>query len=142
MENNKHKQLVIRNEISELDRVVAFLEALEESGMLPAGLIMHLNLVLEEALTNVIFYAYEQGTTHEIVIDFMITETQLEITITDSGKAFDPTAKADPDINLSVDERPVGGLGIFLIKKIMDEVSYERLNEQNILRMTKKILPA
>lgn len=134
----EHKQLIIQNDIAELNRVVAFLEGLEEEWQLPFAIITPINLVLEEALTNVIFYAYEKGSTHEIKIDFAYTANQLDIKITDTGKPFDPTQKEDPDIKLSVEERPIGGLGIFLIRKIMNEVSYERVGQENILRMTKK----
>ena len=140
METNKaHKQLIIGNDIAELGRVVAFLDIIEEEWTLPISLMMPLNLVLEEALTNVIFYAYEKESKNEIVIDFEKRENQLEIKITDNGKPFDPTQKDDPDITLSIDERPIGGLGILLIKKIMDKVTYQRKESFNILLMTKKI---
>lgn len=139
METNKtHKQLIISNDIAELGRVVAFLDVIEEEWVLPSSLIMPLNLVLEEALTNVIFYAYEKESKNEIVIDFEKRGNELEIRITDSGKPFDPTLKSDPDITLPIDERPIGGLGILLIKKIMDKVTYQRKESFNILLMTKK----
>lgn len=138
MEQQEHKQLIIRNEITELNRVVTFLEGLEEEWQLPLAIITPINLVLEEALSNVIFYAYEKGSTHEIKIDFAHTANQLDIAITDTGKPFDPTRKEDPDIDLPAEERPIGGLGIFLIRKIMNEVSYERVGQENVLRMTKK----
>jgi len=140
METNKtHKQLIIGNDIAELSRVVAFLDIIEEEWTLPISLMMPLNLVLEEALTNVIFYAYEKESKYEIVFDFEKRENQREIKITDSGQPFDPTQKADPDITLSIDDRPIGGLGILLIKKIMDKVTYQRKESFNILLMTKKI---
>lgn len=137
MEASLSKQLVIRNDVSELNRVQAFTEELEALGMFPASFSMQLNLVLEEALSNIIFYAYQQGSSHTIQVDFVALDKSLEVTITDSGKAFDPTAKEDPDINLPAQERPIGGLGIFLIKKIMDELSYTRKQEYNILKMKK-----
>ncbi len=138
MEQSNYKQLVIQNDIAELNRVVAFLEELEEAWDLPLTIITPINLVLEEALSNVIFYGFEKGTSHEIKIGFEHTANQLAITITDEGKPFDPTQKEDPDIELSAEDRPIGGLGIFLIRKIMDEVSYERVGQRNILRMIKK----
>ncbi len=138
MEQQDYKQLVIQNDIAELNRVVAFIDGLEEEWQLPLALITPINLVLEEALSNVIFYAYEKGSSHEIKIDFAHSSNQLDITITDTGKPFDPTQKEDPDIELSVEDRPIGGLGIFLIRKIMNEVSYERVGQENILRMSKK----
>lgn len=139
MENEQKKQLIILNKVEELNRVVALLEQLKEEWQLPDGSIMHLNLVLEEALSNVIFYAYETESTQEIKIDFAYCDKLLEITITDTGKPFDPTQKEDPDIQLPAGERPIGGLGIFLIRHIMDQVSYERVGQENILKMTKKL---
>jgi len=138
MEASLSKQLVIRNDVSELNRVQAFTEELEALGMFPASFSMQLNLVLEEELSNIFFYAYEPGSVQSITIDFIYRDKSLEINIMDTGKAFDPTAKEDPDINLPAEERPIGGLGIFLIKKIMDELSYTRQQECNILKMKKK----
>lgn len=83
-----------------------------------------INLVLEEALSNVIFYAYEEGSSQEIHIEIEYVAPRLTITIKDTGKAFDPTQKEDPNLHLPVEERPIGGLGIFLMQKIMDEISY------------------
>jgi serine/threonine-protein kinase RsbW len=137
MEIKANKQLVILNKVEELNRVVEFLGQLEENWQLPVGSFLPINLVLEEALSNVIFYAYEKGNIHEIKIDFEYSANRLDITITDTGKPFDPTKREDPDIHLSADARPIGGLGIFLIRKIMNEVSYERKGKENILRMTK-----
>lgn len=139
MASEIYKQLTIRNKIEELNRVVVFLEQLEVEWQLPASSLVSINLVLEEALSNVIFYAYEDESVQEIRIDFEYADNQLDITIRDRGKPFDPTRNEDPDIDLPVEERPIGGLGIFLIRKIMDEVNYERLGEENILRMSKKI---
>lgn len=133
-----HKRLVVKNSISELERLVAFLENLQDEWSLPASLITSVNLALEEALTNVIFYAFEEGTEHEIKLDFKLNKNQLSMIISDSGKPYDPTAKSDPDINLSVEDRPVGGLGIFLIKQLMDKVSYRRKGNLNQFTMIKK----
>jgi len=138
--NPKNKTLVIRNNIDELKKLVVFLETLEDEWNLPPGLVPSINLALEEALTNVIFYAYEKGTENEITVDFRLNEGLITIVITDTGKPYDPTAKEDPDINLSAEDRPIGGLGIFLIKQIMNEVSYRRVDGKNELTMMKKII--
>ena len=133
----KNKTLVIRNDIDELNRLVVFLEELEEEWELPVGLIPSINLALEEALTNVIFYAYEKNTENEITVGFSREGTKLTIVITDTGKPYDPLQKEDPDVNLSAEDRPIGGLGIFLIKQIMNEVSYQRIENKNQLIMIK-----
>lgn len=100
---------------------------------------MNINLVLEEVVSNVIFYAYDDTLKHEINIDLSLQNNLLTIVITDDGKPFDPTSNQLPDINLKVEERPVGGLGIFLISKIMTEVYYERKENLNILTLKKTI---
>ncbi|HBL73398.1 MAG TPA: ATP-binding protein [Bacteroidales bacterium] len=139
METTSSNVLILRNDVNELSRVQLFLESLEEAGNVPSSLLMPLNLVLEEALTNIIFYAYEPGTVNEIRLDFVTYADRLEITLTDSGKPFDPTVSPDPDISLSAEDRPIGGLGIFLIRKLMDTVDYQRKNEQNILTLSKQL---
>lgn len=137
-EAQKNKILIIRNDINELNRLVVFLEELEEEWNLPMGLVPSINLALEEALSNVIFYAYEKGSENEISIDFGLKGGELTIVISDAGNPYDPTQKEDPDINLSADERPIGGLGIFLIKQIMNEVSYRRVGDRNQLTLVKR----
>ena len=86
---------------------------------------------------SVIFYAYEKGQTDRIKITFRLNGTQLTLVVADQGRPYDPTQKEDPDIKLSAEDRPIGGLGIFLIKQIMDEVSYQRKGNQNLLKMVK-----
>jgi anti-sigma regulatory factor (Ser/Thr protein kinase) len=93
--------------------------------------------VLEEAFSNVIFYAFDDKDTHMIGVEFILEKDKLTIVLKDGGKPFDPTAKEDPDTTLSVEERPIGGLGIFLIKKMMDEVYYQRVSDKNHLTMVK-----
>jgi len=139
METTSSNVLILRNDVNELSRVQLFLESLEEAGNVPSSLLMPLNLVLEEALTNIIFYAYEPGTVNEIRLDVVTYADRLEITLTDSGKPFDPTVSPDPDISLSAEDRPIGGLGIFLIRKLMDTVDYQRKNEHNILTLSKQL---
>lgn len=131
------KTLIIDNQLDEMNRVVAFLEELGEEWGLAIALVFSLNLVLEEALTNIILYGFDNDEKHAIEINFKKVEHELLLTIIDDGSAYDPTLKADPDITLSVPERPIGGLGIFLIKKIMDSVEYQRKDGRNILMLKK-----
>jgi len=135
----KHKHLSVENKIDELPALAAMLEQLTDEWNLNPGLAMNLNLVIEEAITNVVFYAYDDKQTHFIDIDFELDGNEFSIMIKDDGKPFDPTQKTDPDISLSVDDRQIGGLGIFLIRKIMDKVSYRRENKKNILTLVKTL---
>jgi len=137
----KFKRLLVDNQMSDLARVVAFLEELGEEWELSVQQILSLNLVLEEALTNIFLYGYDDNDQHSIEINFGIEGDQLTISLIDDGQPYDPTLKADPDITLTGEERPIGGLGIFLIKKIMDKVEYERKTNKNILILTKNLKP-
>jgi len=99
-----------------------------------------LRLVSEEALINIINYAYGKGV-GELKIDCeTINDDTIFIEISDGGVAFDPLQKEDPDITLPVEERRVGGLGIFIIKNIMDTVDYKREDGKNVLTLTKKLI--
>ena len=134
------KTLLVDNQISELSNVVDFLDELGEEWELPVGLVFSLNLVMEEALTNIILYGFEDSNQHTIEINFSKRGgDELSITLIDDGLPYDPTLKADPDITLAVEDRPIGGLGIFLIKKIMDKVEYQRNKNKNHLILTKNI---
>jgi serine/threonine-protein kinase RsbW len=131
--------LRVNNQMDELARVVLFLEDLGEEWGLSMALTLSLNLVLEEALTNIILYGYDDDEMHTIDIHFTKTGDKLSISIIDDGHEWDPTLREDPDITLTAEERQIGGLGIFLIKKIMDTVKYQRKENKNHLNLTKNI---
>ena len=135
------KVLCIKNDIHELSSLTQFLEEVGDELGLSPGLVMNLNLVLEEAVSNVIFYAYPQNVIVEDALTLTLTCEQDELTICmkDHGIAFDPTQKEDPDLTLSAEKRPIGGLGIFLVKQLMDKVSYRREGDYNLFIMKKKI---
>ncbi len=133
--------LIIDNKLEELEKLPIFLNQLAKEIGFDKSLMLSLRLALEEAMVNVVNYAYPEGETGKINLRVKY-ESQLSLLrfeLTDSGKPFDPTAVKDADITLGVEDRPVGGLGIFLIKKHMDEVTYKRENDMNKLMMTKKI---
>jgi serine/threonine-protein kinase RsbW len=131
------RTLKIENRIGELARLEGYLETLGEEWDLSLPLVLSINLALEEALTNIISYGYDDECPHTIEIRFDKPEGMLSIVITDDGRPYDPTMKEDPDITLAAVDRPVGGLGIYLIKKIMDKVQYERKGNRNHLILTK-----
>ena len=133
------RHLLIHNDIQQIPQLADFVETIAAEKHLDHSLTLNLNLALEEAVTNVIMYAYPEGTDGLVDIEAIIRKDSLSFVISDSGKAFDPTAQPDADISLSAENRPVGGLGIYLVRNIMDSVSYERKNGKNILTMTKNI---
>lgn len=133
------KILVLRNEISEINRLAMFIEELGEELNLAPDLVFNLNLVLEEAVSNVILYAYPKEEHQEIVLTAKISDKSLIFVLTDSGKEFDPTQAPDADVTLSAEEREIGGLGIFLIRQIMNKVEYQRIDGKNVLTLGKQL---
>ena len=131
--------LVLHNDIRQVSRLQDWLEALSPGLGIDEALVPGLNLALEEAVTNVINYAYPADVYGSVELDASRKGDELTFVLSDSGKAFDPTAKPEVDISASVEDRPIGGLGIHLVRQIMDSVSYERKDDMNILTMTKKL---
>ena len=116
-----------------------FIEELGEELSFNPALVMNLNLALEEAVSNIILYAYPEKLGEEISIKASTVEKSIIFTISDNGVEFDPTVLPDADITLSAAEREIGGLGIFLIRKIMDEVKYKRIEGKNVLTIKKDL---
>ena len=133
------KELIIKNEVAELEHLVILIDEVTEELQLDPEIGMSLNLALEEGVSNVILYAYPEGTNGTVQIVANSDGQVLVFTITDQGKAFDPTQVKEADITLSAEERAIGGLGIFIVNQIMDNVSYRRENGQNILMLTKRL---
>lgn len=133
------RHLILHNNIQQIPQLADFIETIANEMRLDQSLAMSLNLALEEAVTNVILYAYPAGSDGLVDIEAIMGKDILEFIISDSGVAFDPTAAPEADISLGVEDRPIGGLGIFLVRNIMDTVSYQRTDGKNILSMTKKL---
>jgi serine/threonine-protein kinase RsbW len=133
------KKLVIKNEISEIAKLSLFVEELSEELDLSPDLTFNLNLVLEEAVVNVINYAYPKNESQEISLSAQKIDDNLYFVLTDSGKEFDPTQVPDADISLSAEDRQIGGLGIFLIRQIMNKVEYQRIDGKNVLTLEKRL---
>jgi anti-sigma regulatory factor (Ser/Thr protein kinase) len=99
---------------------------------------MNLKLAVEEAVVNIISYAYPGKEEESISVSLEHGINHLAVVITDTGIAFDPTGKKEPDLSLPLEERPIGGLGTFLLRQLMTNVSYTRLGNKNILTMIKE----
>ena len=131
-------RLALRNDIDEIPRLHALIQSIAEETDMDHALAMSLNLALEEAVSNVMLYAYPEGSQGVVDIEAAVRDDRIDFSVSDSGVPFDPTAAADPDLAADLKDRPIGGLGIFLVKRIMDEVTYTRKGDKNILSMTKK----
>ena len=133
------QHLVLHNDVSQISRLPAFMDKVARMANLEPSLKFRLNLALEEAVSNVIQYAYPKDTDGQVDIDASLDGKDLSFTVSDRGKPFDPTSLAEVDINVDIKERKVGGLGIHIVRKIMDTVRYEREGDRNKLTMTKNI---
>jgi anti-sigma regulatory factor (Ser/Thr protein kinase) len=131
----------IKNDLTEIEKLAAEIETFGERHGLPSDLIFNINLSLDELITNIINYGYRDQHEHRIHIDLRVTETEVVVELKDDGIPFNPLEKPCPDVNQGLDDRPVGGLGIYLVRNLMDQVEYRRTGAQNVLTM-KKILSA
>ena len=134
------KSIVLANDISEISRLYEFIEELGNDFSLTPDIVFNLNLVLEEAVVNIINYAYPKEEHESIYLSARMHEGTIVLVLTDTGKEFDPTAVPEADVTLSAEERQIGGLGIFLIRQIMNEVKYERIEGKNVLTLEKKVM--
>ncbi|WP_339735988.1 ATP-binding protein [uncultured Sunxiuqinia sp.] len=139
MGNRKTKYFVIENQVGELASLAREIDKLAHEWELSEALAMNINLVIEEALSNIMFYAFADDARHEINLSISVKDNRLTIKITDDGIPFDPLSHKQPDVTLPAEERPVGGLGIFLMSQIMDEMHYDRNKNENILTLNKNI---
>lgn len=134
-----NKSIRLSNNVNDVPLLAEFVEEVCEKANIDMLTMMQLNLAIEEAVVNVMDYAYPEGVVGEIVVDAKVGNGVLQIVISDHGTPFDPTAKGEVDTTLSAEERSIGGLGIHLIRSIMDEVGYERVGDNNVLTLTKRM---
>jgi anti-sigma regulatory factor (Ser/Thr protein kinase) len=134
-----NETLTLKNDVREVAELSNFQKSFYEKMNLEKSLARQLRLAVEEAVVNVIEYAYPADTEGYVDITMMSDGHWLKVVIDDSGVAFDPTIEKKADTTLSVEERRVGGLGIYLVRELMDSINYERIDGHNILTMKKKV---
>jgi len=134
------KELKLKNQVDELQRLNLFIEEICGELGLDMQLQLDLNLVLEEVVSNVIYYAYPEGTIADIELHAEYDGKELTFVLSDQGKYFDPTLKDDLDTDVNPMDRNLGGMGIYIVKNIMNEVTYQRLEGRNLLTMKKEII--
>ena len=132
------KQIKVKADTAELDNVLSFADTILEELGCSVKAQMQIDIAIEEIFVNIAHYAYPEAE-GEAVIYVEPGEGSSSVTITfeDEGIPYDPLKNEDPDITLAADERPIGGLGIFMVKKSMDEVSYEYKDGKNRLTIKK-----
>ena len=134
------KELTIEARVENLDEVLAFVDGtLEEHDCSPKTQ-MQIDIAMEELFVNIAHYAYTPGVGNATIrVETGGEPCAAAITLIDSGVPYDPLAKADPDVTLAAEDRQIGGLGIYMVKKTMDAVEYEYRDGQNILTIRKNL---
>lgn len=131
--------ILFKNQLSEIGRLAQVVAEFAERRHLPTNLVFEINVALEEILANIISYGYEDASEHEIMLRLSSTVEEVTAEVEDDGRPFNPLALAPPDISKPLEERPVGGLGIHLVRKVMDDVEYSRRQGKNLLVLKKRI---
>lgn len=133
------RSLCIASDLSELDRLHAAVAELGEVGDWPPDLVYQVDLVLEELIVNTMNYGYDDDASHEIEITLTSDEDVFTVEIIDDGHAFNPLDDApEPDLDSGIEDRPIGGLGIHLMRVMMDDVHYHREENKNHLTLIKR----
>ena len=133
------KRIEIKATIENLDTVTAFIDEQLEAADCPMKTQMQIELAVEEIFVNIAHYAYVPHIGMAF-ISIDVSDSRAVITFEDSGIPYDPLAKTDPDVTLSAEDRGIGGLGIFMVKKSMDNVSYEYRDGRNVLTLEKRLV--
>lgn len=127
----------LKNDLSELDRLQERVEAFSNRAGLPAKHCCQINIVLEELFSNIVSYGYQDCKTHLIHMALSLESCCLTIRIEDDGIAFDPTDVQQPDVECTLEDRPIGGLGIHMVRNFTRDIRYQRTANKNILILKK-----
>ena len=131
--------LILPNDVQEVPQWATFVDEVCEAVGMDMSTTMKMNLAIEEAVVNVMNYAYPAGIRGEVRIEAKSHESYVEFIISDDGTPFNPTEVKEADTTLSAEERNIGGLGIFLVKHYMDKVKYKYVDGQNVLTLRKNL---
>ncbi len=131
--------IILQNRISELGRLRDAVQTFAEKHGVPSEAAFDINLALEELLTNIINYGYTDDASHEIRLTIRKGRHAVRLDLEDDGVPFDPTKLERPDVDQDISQRKIGGLGIFLVGKLMDSTSYRRESNRNIIILSKTV---
>ena len=134
------KSITVEAKIENVDKVTEFVNEVLEEKECPLKVQMQLDVAIDEIFGNIAYYAYGNGSGNATIqIEMEDNPPKITLTFIDQGIPYNPLESKDPDITLDIEDREIGGLGIFLVKKTMDELSYEYVDGQNILTMKKEL---
>ena len=134
------ESLLLQNDVKQVKTLNAFVQQVTGRLGIEAKIAKQIKLAVEEAVVNVMDYAYPPEVTGDISVQAKSDGQWLKFVITDNGVAFDPTEKEKADTTLSAEDRPIGGMGILLVRELMDSINYERTDGKNVLSLKKKIV--
>ena len=136
---NDHLELTLLNQKSEVARLQDQLETFVRPHRVAARVLHDLQLALEEHLANILTHGYDDKLENRIRACVQLSATDLRVEVADDGHPFNPLERPAPDLSKSIDERPIGGLGIHMMRKSLDDMEYRRVDGKNILVMIKRI---
>ncbi len=132
-------ELRLANDLAGLAQLADHVEGFGAAQRLPENVVNALNVVVDEAVSNVINHGYDAGVRGEIAVRLRLAAGGVLLEVEDDGRPFDPLQVPPPDLSLPLERRPIGGLGIHLIRNLMDEVTYARIGGRNVLKMVKHL---
>jgi len=132
-------KIELLNQLEQLTKLAEVIETFGEDNNLPMNVVFDINLSLDELVTNIILYGYNDKNTHTIEVLLEKEGNKVEITLVDDGQEFDPTKKEKPNLDLEVEDKGIGGLGIHFVKTKMSDIKYKREENKNILTLIKEI---
>ena len=131
------KKLIVESSVNNLEKIMSFVNSSLEEHNCDPDLQSQIGIAVEEIFINIVKYAYTPDNGDVVVSIF--TGKEIVIRFEDTGKPYNPLERTDPDLQKPIMDRKIGGLGIYLTKKLMDKVSYSRIDNVNVLTMTKEI---
>jgi serine/threonine-protein kinase RsbW len=137
----ERQTLTLKNDLGEIPRLAEFVDAFCAPLVPTSKDVNALQLALEEAVINVINHGYTDGRPHNLTVELGAADRRVTVIVTDDAPAYNPLARAEVDITLPVDDRPIGGLGVHLVKKLMDSACYERRDGRNVLTFVRTLGP-
>ena len=129
--------ITLKNDLIEIERLAGRVRDFGRENRLPEDLVWEIRLVLEEIVTNIISYGYEDRAEHAIAVALVTSEQDITLRIRDDARPFNPLEQPVPDLEIPIEDRGIGGLGIHIVREIMDEIDYKREENVNLLVMTK-----
>lgn len=131
--------VTLTNKPAEIERLGSMVEKFSEKHALPMKVVLDINQALDELLTNIISYAYEDNLPHDILVTMTVKDGDIKIALEDDGRAYDPFTTPTPNLELPLEDRAIGGLGVHFVRNLMDAFEYQREHDRNVVVLKKRI---